>query len=312
MPVLLDMFSAAFLQRALIGGLLVAAICAIVGTWVVIRGMAFLGEALSHGILPGVALASLIGIPTIIGAAASATVMSLGITWLSRRGRLSNDTAIGLVFVGMLSLGVLIVSRSQSFATDITAVLFGDILAVRTEEIVLLGISFVVVAVTALVFTRSFIAVSFDERKAATLGLRPNLANIVLILLVTVAVVSAYRAVGALLVVGLLLGPPAAAAFWTRTIRTAILLAFALGSAAVLAGLVASWYSGLAASAAIACTAVLSYIVSALVHAVVKRRTNSRRHDGQDQPSAVAIPGSPTGSRLPDSLRTSRTKEHTV
>ncbi|WP_449371831.1 metal ABC transporter permease [Arthrobacter psychrolactophilus] len=129
---LIEPFTADFFLRALFGGALVAIICGVVGTWVVVRGMAFLGEAIGHGMLPGVALATMLGVPAIAGGAVSAVVMSALIGALQKRGRLSYDTSIGLLFVAMLSLGVIIVSHSRSFATDATAMLFGDILALKT------------------------------------------------------------------------------------------------------------------------------------------------------------------------------------
>ncbi len=133
---LTDPFSVDFMLRALGGGTLAAVLCAVVGTWVLVRGMAFLGEALAHGMLPGVAVATLTGIPAVLGAAVSAGVMVVGVGALRRRARLSYDTSIGLLFVGMLALGVIIVSSSRSFATDVTAILFGDVLAVTRSDLV--------------------------------------------------------------------------------------------------------------------------------------------------------------------------------
>ena len=171
-------FAADFLLRALAGGALVAVICAIVGTWVVVRGMAFLGEAIGHGVLPGVAVATLLGVPVLWGAAVSAAAMSTTIGLLQRRGRLSYDTSIGLLFVGMLSAGVIIVSHSRSFATDATTMLFGDILAIGGLRHPHPRAALAVVLVTATVFHRSFVAAAFDTRIAHTLGLRPRLAQI--------------------------------------------------------------------------------------------------------------------------------------
>ncbi|MGS0562711.1 metal ABC transporter permease [Microbacterium aurugineum] len=174
MPFLIEPFAVEFFVRALCGGMLVAVICGVVGTWVVIRGMAFLGEAIGHGMLPGVALATVIGAPVLLGAALSAATMSAAIGLLQRRGRLSYDTSIGLLFVAMLSLGVIIVSHSRSFATDATALLFGDILAIRSDDIAMLIVAVVVTVGIASAFHRSFVATAFDPRIARTLGLRPR------------------------------------------------------------------------------------------------------------------------------------------
>ncbi|ASD23668.1 ABC transporter permease [Cryobacterium sp. LW097] len=260
---LTDPLSADFMLRALLGGVLVAAICAVVGSWVVVRGMAFLGEAMAHGMLPGVALASLLGLPVIAGAAVSALVMSLGVGLITRRGRLSSDTSIGLLFVGMLALGVIIVSHSRSFAVDLTAILFGDVLAIQAGDLAGLAIALAVTVVLAALFHRAFVALAFDPRLARTLGLRPRLAQLVLVGLVTLAVVASYGAVGSLLVVGLLLAPAVAAGHWLRRIRAIMLLATLLGAAAVVVGLLVSWHAGTAAGATIAAASVGLVAVSA-------------------------------------------------
>ncbi|MEV7762911.1 zinc ABC transporter permease AztB [Curtobacterium flaccumfaciens] len=270
---LTDPFSVDFMVRALVGGSLAAVLCAVVGTWVLVRGMAFLGEALSHGMLPGVAIATLTGVPPVLGAAVSAGVMVLGVGALRRRARLSYDTSIGLLFVGMLALGVIIVSSSRSFATDVTAILFGDVLAVTRADVGGLAIAAAVALAVAVAFHRPFTAVAFDTRKAATLGLHPRLAEVVLIGLVTLAVVASYRAVGTLLVVGLLLAPAAAARAWTRHVASTMLLGAGIGAAAVLVGLLVSWHAGTAAGASIAAVAVASVVVSRALAAVVLRRT---------------------------------------
>jgi len=260
---ILDPFSTDFMLRALLGGALVAVLCAVVGTWVVVRGMAFLGEAMAHGMLPGVALASLLGLPVVAGAAVSAIAMSLGVSLVTRRGRISQDTSIGLLFVGMLALGVIIVSHSRSFATDLTAILFGDILAIRADDLAPLAIALSVALATAALFHRSFVALSFDPRVASTMHLRPRLAHVVLVGLVTLAVVASYGAVGSLLVVGLLLAPPVAAGQWARRIPSTMLLAAMLGMLAVAAGLLVSWHASTAAGASIAVSAIAIAALSA-------------------------------------------------
>lgn len=284
MPFLLEPFTVEFFVRALAGGVLVAVICGVVGTWVVIRGMAFLGEAIGHGMLPGVALATVLGAPVLLGAALSAAAMSAAIGLLQRRGRLSYDTSIGLLFVAMLSLGVIIVSHSRSFATDATALLFGDILAIRPDDIAILAVAVVVTVGVAAAFHRSFVVTAFDPRIARTLGLRPQLAHVVLVALVTVAVVASYQAVGTLLVVGLLLAPAVAARAWTTRIPATMIVATLVGAAAVLIGLLVSWHFATAAGASIAAAAVLLAALSASIRAVLARAAR-RRHPGDADPA---------------------------
>jgi len=268
---LLIPFEVSFVQRALVAGVLVSAVCAVVGTWVVLRGMAFIGDAMSHGMLPGVAIASLTGVNLLIGAALSAGVMALGVTALGRSRRLSEDTTIGLLFVGMLASGVIIVSHSRSFAVDLTGFLFGDVLAVGSGDLVGLAITLLVVGVVALAGHRSFTALTFDVRKAHTLGLRPRLANAVLLGLVTLTIVASFRVVGTLLVFGLLIAPAAAALFWSRRITTIMLIAASLGVAATVGGLLVSWHWGTAAGATIAAGAVLLFFLSAFLSFVRQR-----------------------------------------
>jgi len=273
---LLDPFTVVFVQRALLTGALVAVICGVVGTWVVLRGMAFLGEAMAHGMLPGIAVATLLGIPPVLGAAVSAAGMSFSIGVLQRRGRLSADTSIGLLFVASLALGVIVISASRSFATDATAILFGDILAASPEDVLVLTVVAVVTIAVAVLGHRSFVAVTVDQRQAQLLGLRPQIAHVLLVGLITLAVVAAYQAVGSLLVVGMLLGPAVAAGRWARRIPSTMILAALIGTASVAIGLLVSWHAGTAAGATIAFVAIGSAAVSAAAHAIVS--ASGRRH----------------------------------
>lgn len=265
-------FEVSFVQRALWGGFLVSAICALAGTWVVLRGMAFLGDAMSHGLLPGVALAALSGGNLMVGAVASAAVMTAGVTALGRTPRLSQDTGIGLLFVGMLSLGVIIVSRSQSFAVDLTGFLFGDVLSVRQRDLYLLGAALLVALAVAALGHRAFLALAFDARKARTLGLRPRLAHAVLLGLLGLAIVASFHIVGTLLVLGLLIAPPAAALPWARDVRGVMVLAALLGAGATFGGLLLSWHLGTAAGATVAALAVSLFFLSHLASGLRHRR----------------------------------------
>lgn len=292
---LTDPFALDFFRRALIGGALVAVLCGVVGTWVVVRGMAFLGEALGHGMLPGVAFATVLGLPVLLGAAVSATAMTVGLSLLQRRGRLGYDTSIGLLFVAMLALGIIVISYSGSFATDATAILFGDVLAITTAELVTLAVAAVGGVVAAWLAHRSLVALAIDQRVAAVLGLRPQLAQAVLVGLVTVTVVVSYRAVGSLLVLGLLLAPAVAASQWTRRLPTTMALAAVLGVVAVTAGLFVSWYAATAAGASMAMAAIVLAATSWLLRAVVDaaRPTPTRAGTPADphEPARVAVAG---------------------
>lgn len=289
---LLDPLNASFVQRAVIGGGLVAIFCAVVGTWVVVRGMAFLGDAMSHGLLPGIAIASLLGGNLIIGAAISAAATAAGVSAITRNRRVSQDTAIGLLFVVMLSLGVIIVSASGSFAVDLTGTLFGDVLAVGTDDILMLsGVGVVVLAAAAL-FHRAFMAAAFNQQKAATLGFRTRLTHFVLLCLITLTVAASFQVVGTLLVFGLLIAPPAAALVWAKSIRTVMVLGALIGVASVITGLWVSWHASTAAGATIALAAALSYFVSALARSLIRGATVT--------PAPAAVNPEPTYTPVPE------------
>ena len=283
---LLEPLSASFVQRALTGGVLVAVFCAVVGTWVVVRGMAFLGDAMAHGLLPGIAIASLLGGNLIVGAAVSAAATAAGVSVITRNRRVSQDTAIGLLFVVMLSLGVILVSSAGTFAVDLTGTLFGDVLAVGMDDILVLSIVGAVVLATAAVHNRAFTAAAFNQQKAASLGLNPRRSSFVLLCLITLAVAASFQVVGTLLVFGLLIAPPAAALVWAKSVRTVMVLGSALGAASVVVGLWISWYASTAAGATIALVAALSYFVSALAHAFLSQAQPAPSPETEPQPSA--------------------------
>ncbi|MBB4689994.1 ABC-type Mn2+/Zn2+ transport system permease subunit [Actinoplanes abujensis] len=241
--------------------MLLAAVCALVGVWVIARGMTFLGEAMSHGMLPGVALASILGVNLVAGAAVSALAMSAGVTALRGSREFGRDTSIGLLFVGMLAIGVIVVSHSRSFATDLTAFLFGDVLAIDHTDLLLLAATLIALAAVSAVFHRPFLALTFDPRKARTLGLRPALTNAVMMILLTVAMAVAFSVVGTLLAFGMLIAPSAAAMLVTRRLPAVMLTSFVIGSAATVAGLWLSWHAATAAGPTIAAVAVLIFFL---------------------------------------------------
>ncbi|KQU58133.1 ABC transporter permease [Rhodococcus sp. Leaf278] len=264
---LLDPFAVSFVQRALVAGMLVSILSALVGTWVVLRGMAFLSEAVSHGMLPGVAVAYLLSANLLVGAAISAVAMIGGVAWVTRNSRLSEDTGIGLLFVGMLALGVVIVSRARSFATDLTSFLFGDVLSATYADLAFLVVATAVALVVSVLAYRPFVALVFDERKAHTFGFRPRLAHVMLLALVVLGVVASFRIVGTLLVFGLLVAPSATAYLFGRSIAVSMTIATLFGWSATVFGLLVSWNADTAAGATIAGLAVLQFFVVAAARA---------------------------------------------
>ena len=273
---LLDPFSLALQQRALIGGSLAAIALALVGTWVVIRGMSFLGDALVHGVIPGIALAVLLDFNVVLGALGAAAVMLVGINLVHRQTTFSEDTSIGLLFVGMLGLGVILASRTTSYVGNITSILFGDALGVTSGDIAMLAILVVVVGVASIVLYRPFLVLSFNEAKAQLLGLRPRLAHGALLLLITIAIVGSFQTVGTLLVFGMLVGPPATAALLVRRVPAMMVVSAAIGVASVFVGLIVSYHAATSASATMAVTPIVLFFIVLAVRAIGERlRTRS-------------------------------------
>jgi zinc/manganese transport system permease protein len=265
----LDPFASTITQRALVGGLVVAAITSLIGTWVIVRGLAFLGDALAHGVLPGLAVGVLWGVNLTLAGLVSALVMVAGVNLVHRTTRLSDDTGIGLLFVGMLALGVVIISRNDTYAGDLTAFLFGDILGVDRADI-LLGVAALAVTGVALVIGhRSFLALAVSHEKAAALGLRPGLAHAAMLALLALAVVVSFRVVGTLLVFGFLVAPPATAVLVVRRIPRTMLVAVLFAWLSVVLGIIVSYHADTATSATIAGVSVAIFFV---VLAVVELR----------------------------------------
>ena len=256
-----DAFASDITRRALVGGLIAATTTSLIGTWVVLRGLAFFGDAMAHGVLPGIALAVIWGFDLTLGAMASSIVMVFGINLVHRTTRLGDDTGIGLLFVGMLALGVVIISRADTFAGDLTAFLFGDVLGVRDAEM-RLGLAALAVTVVGLVLGhRSFLALSVNRDKAQSLGLRPGVAHFVMLTLLALSVVASFRVVGTLLVFGLLVAPPATAVLLVRRIPVAMVVAVGFGWLSVVLGLAISYHADTAASATMAGVAVAQFFV---------------------------------------------------
>lgn len=258
---LLDPFSPEFMQRALLASMLAVVASSVVGTWVVMRGLSFLGDALAHGVIPGIALAVLWGFSVTLGALITAALMVVGVTLVNRRARLGEDTGVGLLFVGMLALGVIIISKSRSFATDVQSLLFGDVLGVTWGDVRLQVMAALLVIATSVIGYRAFLALSFNEAKAGSLGLRPGLTHLLLLGLIAVAIVSSFQAVGTLLVFGLLIGPPATAALLVRRVWLCMVVGVLLGWASAALGLVVSYHYGTAGGATIAGVSVALFFM---------------------------------------------------
>lgn len=259
---LTEPFANEFMVRALLAAVFAVITTSVVGSWVIIRGLSFMGDALAHGVLPGIAIAFLLDVNLIIGAVAAAVVMISAISLIHRTTRLSEDTSIGLLFVGMLALGVIIISRSGSFAVDLVAILFGDVLGTSTTDVVVQAVAAAFAVAGVVVFYRPLMALSFNEQKAEVLGMSPRLSHLVMMGLITLAVVTSFRTVGTMLVFGLLVAPPATASLVARRVPVMILASAAVGTVAVVAGLLLSYHLDIAAGATMSGLAVVFFFVT--------------------------------------------------
>ena len=254
-------FELGFQQRALWGGVLAALMASTVGTWLVLRGMSFFGDAFVHGIIPGIAAAVVLDINPLLGGAVAAAVMVAAIELVQRKTVLGEDTSIGLLFVGMLALGVVIISQLDSYSGSLTSILFGDALGVTWSGIIGQSVLLVVVVTVTVVLYRPLLALSLNKDKAELLGMRPGLAHAALLVLIALAVIGSYQSVGTLLVFGLLVGPPATASLLSRTVTQMMVVAALIGVVSVWLGLTISYHFGTAASATMALVPVVTFFV---------------------------------------------------
>lgn len=271
-------FQAGFQIRALLGGLLAALMSSFVGVWLVLRGMSFFGDAFVHGVVPGIAAAVLFGFSPYLGAALAAIVMVSLMELVYRTTSLKEDTAIGLLFVGMMALGVVVISRADSFQGSLTAILFGDALGVSWADIKMQLLFVIGVGVMSLLLYRPLMALSFSPDKAEALGMRPQLTHWLLLMMIAAAVIGSFQAVGTLLVLGLLIGPAATAALITRTVPRMILASLVIGVVSVTVGLMFSYHLGTAAGASMALVAIVGFFLVLLIReltGVIHRRRRS-------------------------------------
>ncbi len=267
----------AFMRDALLAGLLTVLTTSVVGTWVVLRGMSFLGDALAHGVLPGIAIAFIIGVDTSIGALVAAGVMVFGITLIRRHSPLPEDTSIGVLFVGFLALAVVIMSTQQaSYVGDLNRFLFGSITGVDSGDLQRQAITALVALVGVVVLYRAFLVMTFDASLASMLGLRPALAQAALLVLVALSIVASFQSVGNLLVFAFLVAPPAAATLVARRVPAIMVVSVLFGVVATVVGILISYHHDSATSATMAlCSVILFFVVLTVTAA---RRAIPRRH----------------------------------
>jgi ABC-type Mn2+/Zn2+ transport system permease subunit len=258
---LLEPLTYSFMQRGLLAALMVGVLCAVIGCYVVLRSMAFMGDALAHAILPGLSVAYLVGANLLLGALVAAVLVALGIGFFSRQGVLREDTAIGILFAAALSLGVALISTIRTYAVDLTHILFGDILGVSPADLWLTAALGILVLLTILLLYKEFLVISFDPVLAATLRLPAELLRNLMLVLLALTVVVSLQTVGVGLVAAMLVTPGATAYLLTRRLPTMMAVAALVGAVSGLTGLYLSYYLNVASGAAIVLTATVIFIV---------------------------------------------------
>lgn len=254
-----------FMQRGMLAAILVGVVCAVLGSYVVLRGMAFFGDALAHSILPGVAIGYLVGggarEPLFWWGLATAVVSSIGIGALTRNARVKEDTAIGIVFAGMFALGIALISSVNSYAVDLSHFLFGDVLGVRSSDLLLTAVFGGLILALIFAFYKEFMVLSFDPVLAQTLRLPVRFLDTLLIVLIAVAIVVSLQTVGLALMVAMLVTPAATAYQLTRRLPVMMGLAALIAAFAGVTGLYVSYYLAIASGAAIVLVSTAVFFV---------------------------------------------------
>lgn len=269
MDLLLDPLNYGFMWRGLLASVMVGVICSTIGTYVILQGMAFLGDALAHAVLPGIVIAYLLSWPLVIGALVCGILVALGIGALSERGEVREDTAIGIVFAGAFALGVALLSTMHSYAVDLAHILFGDVLGVSGSDLWLIfGLSALVLLVVLLVY-KELAVLTFDPTLAVVLRLPATFLRYLLLVLIAITVVVALQTVGIALLLAMLVTPAATAQLLTRRLPALMFTAAMLGALANITGLYFSYYFNIASGPAMVLVATLFF---ALVFLFAPRR----------------------------------------
>lgn len=275
MEFLTDPFGAEFVRNGALAAAAVGVLCGTVGCFVIVRGQALMADSLAHGVLPGIAVAFLLTagetgedpnrVAISVGALAAGLLTALATAAVLRRSKLREETATAVVFVLMLALGVVIVSRVEGYSVDLNSFLFGDVLGVSSSEaLASVGLATAGVLLVVALY-RPLLLISFDRQRAAALGLRVGLLHLTLLVLISLAVVIGFRVVGSLLVLGLLIAPPAAAALLTRRLPAMMAVSAGIAAASAPLGLLLSWHLDIAAGASIVLVAVAVFAAVVLV-----------------------------------------------
>ena len=253
-----------FMQRALVAGILVGILCSVIGCYVILRSMAFLGDALAHAILPGIAIAYLLNGNLMLGALIAAVVVALGIGQISKDGAIREDSAIGILFTAALALGVALISSIRTYAVDLSHILFGDILGIGLNDLILTAITAVIIIAVILLFYKQLLVISFDPILAATLRWPAEWLRNGLLVLLALTIVVSMQTVGVGLVAALLVTPPATAYLITKRLPEMMGLSALIGAVSAIVGLYVSYYANIISGSAIVLTATGFFLITYL------------------------------------------------
>jgi len=262
---ILQPFSYDFMLRGLVASVIVGVVCAVVGMYVVLRGMAFFGDALAHAVLPGVALGYLLSGGSrdslFWWALGAAVLVALAVGRITKNAEIREDTAIGILFASMFALGIALISTVRSYSVDLSHFLFGNVLGVSTRDLLLTSVFGGVVLLTIVLFYKEFLVLSFDPILAATLRLPSGLLNNILLVLMALTVSIAMQTVGVALMVAMLVTPAATASLLTRRLWQGMLVSAAIGAISAVTGLYLSYYFNIVSGSAIVLTTTVVFLL---------------------------------------------------
>ncbi|HEX3456664.1 MAG TPA: metal ABC transporter permease [Candidatus Baltobacteraceae bacterium] len=269
-------FNYAFMQRAFVAALAVGILCSTMGTYVVLRKLSFIGDGIAHASFAGIVIAYLRGANFYLGAGIVAVVTAVGIGFVHRRGRISLDTSIGVLFTGMFALGVYLMSQQRSYAIDLQSFLFGDILAVQPQDLKLIVALSVVVAIAVVVLYRGLLYTTFDPIVAQASGIASPAYEYTLLVMLALTIVVSLQAVGIVLVAALLVTPAAAAYQLTSRFAPMMALSAVIGAASTVGGLYLSYYVRASSGATIVLLATLLFFAAVIAKQFVRATARAR------------------------------------
>ncbi len=269
-----------FLQKALITSVMVGIISGIIGSFIVLRGMSLMGDAIAHAVLPGVAISYMLGISYFYGAVVAGVLAALGMGMISQNSRIKNDASIGIVFSAALALGIILITKAQS-ATDLTKILFGNVLHVRTSDMWITAAVSVLVIIVVVAFYKELLISTFDETMAEIYGLNTRLIHYGLMILLTLVSVASLQTVGVILVVSMLITPASTAYLLTDRLSVMVVLSAIFGAVSAVIGIYFSYIYDLPSGPVIAIAATLIFLLvmvfspkQGIIWPMIRKRNN--------------------------------------